>query len=152
MTPPFGEQLRQFRLRAGMSQERLADRSGLTASAVGALELGTRKRPYPHTVGALADALGLSAEERGVFVAAASPPRQRGVTRLAARTSIGAPTRLNFRVPPTEVIGRAQECMQLRDLLARRTGKLVTVTGVGGVGKNLLVPAGRSRRLRRVRR
>jgi predicted ATPase/DNA-binding CsgD family transcriptional regulator/transcriptional regulator with XRE-family HTH domain len=138
VTPPFGEQLRQFRLRAGLSQEGLADRSGLTASAVGALELGTRKRPYPHTVGALADALGLSAEERVGFVAAASPPRHRGGTMLAARVANRAATRLNFRVPPTTVIGRAQESTDLRDLLAGPTGRLVTVTGVGGVGKTCL--------------
>jgi predicted ATPase/transcriptional regulator with XRE-family HTH domain/DNA-binding CsgD family transcriptional regulator len=134
--PPFGEQLRQFRLRAGMSQEGLAERSGLTASAVGALELGARKRPYPHTVGALADALGLSAEERAGFVAAARPPRH--LDGVAPRMPNGAASPLNFRVPSTAVIGRAQESRHLRDLLAGPTGQLVTVTGVGGVGKTCL--------------
>src|SRR5688500_11966531 len=60
----FGERLRRLRVAAGLSQEALAERSGLSAQAIGALETGKRRRPYPHTVAALADALGLSEPER----------------------------------------------------------------------------------------
>ena len=45
---------------AGLSQEELASRAGLTAEAIGALERGERKRP--HTVRSLADALGLAGD------------------------------------------------------------------------------------------
>ena len=55
----FGDVLRRQREAAGLSQEALAERAGLTADAVSALERGARRRPYPHTVRALADALGL---------------------------------------------------------------------------------------------
>ena len=62
---PFGARLRSLREAAGMSQEELAERAGLTANAIGALERGERKRPYPHTLRALTDALDLD-EARGV--------------------------------------------------------------------------------------
>lgn len=46
----FGDRLRSLRERAGLTQEELANRAGLTPNAVSALERGTRTRPYPHTV------------------------------------------------------------------------------------------------------
>src|SRR6185312_1533387 len=60
----FGEQLRRLRVAAGLSQEALAERAGLSVQAIGALETGKRRRPYPNTIAALADALGLSERER----------------------------------------------------------------------------------------
>jgi len=44
-------------------------RAGLTSNAVSALERGARKHPYPHTVRTLADALGLSEDERTSLLA-----------------------------------------------------------------------------------
>ena len=66
----FGATLRELRDTAGLTQEELASRAGLTAKAVSALERGERKRPYPHTVRALAQALNLSDEERASLLAA----------------------------------------------------------------------------------
>ena len=60
----FGDRLRRHREVAGFSQEQLAERSGLSPNAIGALERGERKRPYPDTVRRLADALGLDDEAR----------------------------------------------------------------------------------------
>jgi transcriptional regulator with XRE-family HTH domain len=54
----FGSLLRQLREAAGLTQEELAERAGLTSYAIGSLERGRRQRPYPHTVRSLADALG----------------------------------------------------------------------------------------------
>jgi transcriptional regulator with XRE-family HTH domain len=54
---PFGELLRRHREAAGLSQEELAERAGLTANSVSALERGERRRPHPQTVRALAEAL-----------------------------------------------------------------------------------------------
>ena len=44
---PFGERLRRLRVAAGLSQEALAERAGVSAQAIGALETGKRRRPYP---------------------------------------------------------------------------------------------------------
>jgi transcriptional regulator with XRE-family HTH domain len=66
----FGTRLKRLREAAGLTQEELASRAGLTAKAIGALERGERRRPYPHTVRSLADALGLSEGERASLLAA----------------------------------------------------------------------------------
>src|SRR5271165_2518615 len=66
----FGMLLRHHRLAAGISQERLAARAGLSAQALSALENGRRQAPYRHTVANLARALGLSAPETAVLEAA----------------------------------------------------------------------------------
>src|SRR5204862_7780375 len=68
--PAFGELLRGHRAAAGLSQEQLAERAGLSARAVSDLERGARRAPYPHTVAQLAAALGLAAAERARLEAA----------------------------------------------------------------------------------
>jgi transcriptional regulator with XRE-family HTH domain len=75
-TSTFGILLRRYREGAGLSQEELAERAGLTSQAIGVLERGERRRPYPATVKRLADALGLADDERAELPAAV-PPRGR---------------------------------------------------------------------------
>jgi tetratricopeptide (TPR) repeat protein len=67
----FGALLRQHRRAAGLTQEALAERAGLTAQAISALERGVRRRPHPSTVRLLAAALRLQAQDRAAFEAAA---------------------------------------------------------------------------------
>src|SRR5690242_16728588 len=67
---PFGVLLRRYREAAGLSQEDLAERAGLTAKGIGALERGERQRPQPATLRQLAAALGLSHHERATLIAA----------------------------------------------------------------------------------
>src|SRR5215471_259920 len=52
--------LRQRREAAGMTQEELAERSGLSARAIGDLERGRTHRPYPRSVRLVVGALGLA--------------------------------------------------------------------------------------------
>jgi transcriptional regulator with XRE-family HTH domain len=66
----FGTKLRRLREAAGLTQEELAFRAGLTPNAVSDLERGKTRRPYPNTVRSLADALGLTKEERASLLAA----------------------------------------------------------------------------------
>jgi DNA-binding XRE family transcriptional regulator len=60
----FGELLRHYRSAGGLSQEYLAERARLSREAVSALERGMRRAPYRVTVELLADALGLSGDQR----------------------------------------------------------------------------------------
>src|SRR6188508_2239782 len=68
----FGEKLRSFRERIGLTQEELAERAGLSAQGISALERGLRRRPYLPTVRALAEALDLTTQERAALADAAT--------------------------------------------------------------------------------
>jgi DNA-binding NarL/FixJ family response regulator/DNA-binding XRE family transcriptional regulator len=72
----FGQRLRQLRVRAGLSQAALAERAGLAAGAIAALERGVRRSPYPQTLGALAESLQLTPDERAAFADAATVARR----------------------------------------------------------------------------
>src|SRR5437773_78252 len=74
MPTVFGERLRALRLAARLTQEELAERAGLTAAGISAIERGTRTRAYPRTVTALAGALSLTGEDREAFTALAGRP------------------------------------------------------------------------------
>src|SRR5919107_2876587 len=126
---PFGERLRRLRVAAGLSQEALAERSGLSAQAIGALETGKRRRPYPHTVAALADALELTEGERSALAEAR-------VTRSAV--AISQPPLPRQRAP---LVGREQEVREIVALLHAGRDRLLTLTGPGGVGKTSLALA-----------
>lgn len=54
-----GRRLRRTRLAAGMTQEELANRSGISVRAISDLERDRTSRPYPRSVRLLATALGL---------------------------------------------------------------------------------------------
>ncbi|HEY0449409.1 XRE family transcriptional regulator [Actinophytocola sp.] len=96
MSSQFGPLLRRFRLRAGLTQEGLAERSGLGVRTVRGLETGERADPRVGTVEALADALDLTAAERVELLAStgtqppAGPHRDApaGGDRLAEAASL----------------------------------------------------------------
>jgi transcriptional regulator with XRE-family HTH domain len=90
--PSFGTRLRRLREEAGTTQEELALRAGLTPNAVGDLERGKTRRPYPHTVRSLADALELSEDERASLLAAV--PKRGG-----SRTSSEIPSPVSGHRP-----------------------------------------------------
>ena len=112
----FGARLRRLRESAGMTQEELASRAGLTPNGVSALERGQRKRPYPHTVRSLSDALGLSEEERAVLLAAV-PARGRAGGKIEAPAGVPEAA---LPSPPTPLVGREREVGEVRELLASR--------------------------------
>ncbi|MGC4862292.1 BTAD domain-containing putative transcriptional regulator [Micromonospora sp. DT41] len=59
----FGQRLRHFRERSGLTQQELADRSGLSGAAIRDLEQGRSRQPRPRSVRALSVALDLSGRE-----------------------------------------------------------------------------------------
>ena len=126
---PFGERLRRLRVAAGLSQEALAERAGLSAQAIGALETGKRRRPYPHTVAALADALGLTEMERVALAEA----------RVTPSAAVSAQPLLPRQRAP--LIGRDEDVRSIVALLHAGEERLLTLTGPGGVGKTSLALA-----------
>ena len=71
MASQFGLLLRQWRQRAGLSQEALAGRAAVGTRTVRGLETGERTDPRMGTVRALADALELTGAERTELFSAA---------------------------------------------------------------------------------
>jgi len=128
----FGVRLRRLREAAGLTQEELASRAGLTAKAISALERGERKRPYPHTVRSLADTLELPEEERASFVASVRKKDAQGSAAPVSSPELAVPE------PPTLLVGRERELSEIDAFLRDRRVRLLTLTGTGGVGKTHL--------------
>src|SRR5215472_17372111 len=132
----FGSRLRAWRTSSGLSQQELAEQSGLSVRAIGKLECGQTRWPYPDSVGRLADALGLRDAERAEFIAAAG-------RRLGPGTGPALPHADHVYLPrllPAPIpafTGRAGELQTLNRMLGAPGGTtLVTaVTGTAGAGK-----------------
>ncbi len=134
---PFRDLLRRYREAAGFSQEELADRSGLSKNAIGALERGERRRPYPDTLRRLADVLGLAEADRARLIASArgrceSPSGSSPVAEPADCATTALPSYME------RLIGRGRECEEALHLLRQPEVRLLTLTGAGGVGKTRL--------------
>lgn len=126
-TLEFAALLKQFRVRAGLSQQMLADRALISVQAVSALERGYRKVPYRKTLERLADALGLAAEARAALELSAR--RARGTRSLEHE----APPPHNLPRQLTSFLGRDDVVKEIAQLVT--AAPLVTLVGTGGAGK-----------------
>ena len=147
--PEFGTLLKRYRLDAALSQEQLAERSGLSMDAVSALERGARRSPHAATIELLTTALGLSAQERAALTAAARHHRRTRAGDAAASGIEPAPSvpladlfppARALPVPLTPLIGRERELAEVTALL-RGGERLLVLAGPGGAGKTLLALA-----------
>ena len=145
----FGSRLRVSRLAAGLSQEQLAGRSGLSVRAISDLERGRTRWPHPDSVGRLADGLGLGGAGRAEFVALAA--RRLAPSAIPARagpdTSIGRHSvpEVRYSLPPDTAAftGRREELDRITAAVtaAAGTGGVVAIHAIGGmpgVGKTAL--------------
>jgi hypothetical protein len=120
----FARLLRQHRLAAGLSQE--------------ALERGINRAPRLDTITMLAAALALTDEQRGALLAAARPGQLPPAPAPTAQLPpAGAPCH-NLPAPPTPMVGREEAVVALPARLREPDTRLLTLTGVGGVGKTRL--------------
>jgi predicted ATPase/transcriptional regulator with XRE-family HTH domain len=140
---PFGELLRRLRVTAGLTQEALAERAGLSARGLSDLERGVRAGPRQDTLDLLVAALALGPAERTALVAAArrgaaAATRPRAVSPITD-SAIGVRfSGATLPIPVEQLIGREREVAALSALLGDPSGRLVTLTGPGGVGKTRL--------------
>lgn len=133
----FGRLLREYRLGAGLTQEELAERSGLSARAIADMERGRTRRPYRRSVQVVADALRLSGPQRELLVRESrSVPGDGSVPGTAA--AVPVPRQL----PPAVACfaGRADELAALTGLLEHCPGDggavvIAAIAGTAGAGK-----------------
>lgn len=125
-SPEFGSLLRKLRSSAGLSQDGLAERAGISSKTIGALEQGARRAAHDDTIHRLAAALQLPTGERDALLQAAQYSRARRTGR-AEDTPRG-----NLPSPLTSFVER-REVQDIVDLLD--DNRLVTITGMAGAGK-----------------
>jgi predicted ATPase/DNA-binding XRE family transcriptional regulator len=123
-TGGFGAALRAHRRRLGLTQQHLADSTGLGVRTLRDLETGRASRPQRATVDLLADALKLEGTDRSGFYAAAGAPA-------------GRPPADTTPLPPApHLVGRDADLRAVAGLL--EMASVVTLVGLAGVGKTAL--------------
>lgn len=126
------ELLRRYRASAGLTQEELAERAGLSARAIRALEAGTRRLPHRDTLSLLASALELSPSER----------RQLELSiRQQRRSSTPVPRAFPARRTRLSLVGRHDELALLATSLRDDARPLSLLAGEPGIGKSHLLEA-----------
>lgn len=135
----FGKQLRKLRNSSGMSQQALADRSGLSVRSISNMESGKTRCPYPDSVARIADALGLHAATRAQLIAvigqrAGQDPEPVPASAAQAYVPRLIPARIS------SFSGRDGELRTLRRMTGDggETAPVATITGVAGIGKTAL--------------
>lgn len=135
----FAGRLRARRRSSGLSQQELAERSGLSIRAISKLESGRTRWPYPDSVDRLADALGLRDAERAEFTAAAG-------RRLGHDTEPARPRADHLYIPrllPAPIPAFTRRVGELKTL-SRMLGEpggttlITAITGTAGAGKTAL--------------
>ncbi|TDC04283.1 helix-turn-helix domain-containing protein [Nonomuraea longispora] len=138
----FGTLLRAWRERALLTQEQLAERTGLNVRTIRRLELDAPQRPRSTSVHLLAEALGLDEGEQARLCEAARRSRRAASTGDAPPPAVTVPRQL----PPkaAHFVGRRRELDTLDDVLAgdgspaESDPKVLLIVGSAGIGKTTL--------------
>jgi predicted ATPase/transcriptional regulator with XRE-family HTH domain len=128
----FGELLRRHRLAAGLTQQNLAERAGLSEHGIQKLERGVT-RPYRDTVQRLLSALRLGPEDAASFRAAGEPVPRHSSLHAEPPDST---RRNNLPIALSRFVGREHELVAVTGRLV--SARLLTLTGIGGCGKTRL--------------
>jgi WD40 repeat protein/transcriptional regulator with XRE-family HTH domain len=142
----LGDRLRACRAAAGLSQEELAGRSGVSVRAIRDMERGRTRCPNRDSARLLAGALGLAGEEREAFLALARRPVAGPAPTMVPYRGLSA-----FREQDAGLFfGREEAAARVLELMSAALGGsgLIVVSGVSGAGKSSLLQAGVLPRLR----
>ncbi|MGI9252986.1 MAG: ATP-binding protein [Thermomicrobiales bacterium] len=134
----FGTLLRAERRNARMTQEALAERSGVAVRTISDLERGISSAPQGDSGLWLAEALSLSNSARERFFTAINAQRRRP-----------GPKTLAVAEPPIlseATLGRGEEIAAIEALL-RSGQRTVSLVGVGGIGKTRIATEIATRRI-----
>ncbi|MFC0431030.1 tetratricopeptide repeat protein [Kutzneria buriramensis] len=132
----LAELVRELRLRAGLTQESLAERCGVSVRTIRSMETGTQRSYHLASVRRLADGLALSPQEHDRLVMAVLDS-----ARPAAASVSAVPRQLP--AAPPRFTGRARELTDLTGSLDTQrkpdpTARVCVISGPGGVGKTSL--------------
>ncbi|MEV7555739.1 NB-ARC domain-containing protein [Amycolatopsis sp. NPDC089917] len=128
----FGKLLLEHRRAAGWTQGQLAEASGISVRALRELERGRARAAQQRSAEVLADALGLTGNDREFFLTVAKQGRRRNpalAAQVAATCALPAPL--------ADLTGRESELGQLSAKVAEGGG-VVAIVGQAGVGKTAL--------------
>lgn len=136
----FGEWLQQQRRQRRLTRKEFAKRVGCSVSALQKIEYGER-RPSAQIAELMANCLDVPLEERSIFVRVA-----RGELRTDRLLTESKPvatlnnSSLKTKLPifPTPLIGRKRETEDLIGLLRDPQCRILTLVGLGGIGKTRL--------------
>ncbi len=132
-TDDFGAYLRRRREAAGLTQEELAQRSGVALRTISDIERRVTRYPQRETLKDLAEALGLEGNERRQFMRLV--PRRPGRRKSRLNPRAGIPS------PPSPLVGREYDLAAAIELLSRPDIRLLSLIGPVGVGKTRLALA-----------
>ena len=131
--PPvtFAGLLRKLRTQAGLTQEELAEASGVSPRSISDLERGVAMAPQRETIRRLADALGLTGLIKAQFEAVA---RGRAVSAVTEAAHVGGAVAATRTLPRdvASFTGRRQELEQLVEATAG-AGRVVGIHAIGGM-------------------
>src|SRR5690242_4423925 len=117
----FGSLLRNYRRVAGMTQDDLADRAGVSAHTISNIERGIAHVARKETLNLLIEALALTPQQADTLLAAARAVHSMRASTARSAPSLGgqavggaAATYGRIPLPPTPLIGRENEFATLR--------------------------------------
>lgn len=118
----LGERIRELRYLRGLTQAQLAHRAGVGEKTLKRLEGGHTDVPRPETLAALAGALGVATDALVSISDESGPP----------------PALHQLPRPPQNFTARRVELALLESHIVERGAQVVSVHGMGGVGKTAI--------------
>ncbi|ANN16154.1 XRE family transcriptional regulator [Amycolatopsis orientalis] len=144
--PTFKALLKGHRVRAGLTQEELAEGSGVSVRAISDMERGIAKGPQRRTIESLAGPLSLTDEELITLQKVAKQSRAQPAAAPAPAPAgiYGSPLIGVLPADVDDLTGREHDLGALRTLVAdlgdgrRRAGRVAVLSGPPGTGKTTL--------------